>query len=175
LREERSRLRDEKETLAGAVAELKRRLLLAQSERAAADAQQHINRVDKLLVALVECAPQLDACWGTVVPGQAGGFRHVVGPKNSGLYVKAGTLVGEIIGALKALKLDRGVSWPPRRFELMHIDDFRIELEKLVQAFQLGRLVRTRNFVHLIGDWSASVRAALAQHEQTDNAGRVAA
>jgi hypothetical protein len=146
-------------------------VVAAQQATGRADALVHIKRVNELLAALVECAPRLDACWGTVVPGQAGGFRHDLGPKNPGLYVKTGAIVAELVGALKALGLDRGVSWPPRRFELMHIDDFRIELEKLVQAFQHGRLVRTRNFVHLIGDWSSSVRAALARHgEQTNQA-----
>jgi hypothetical protein len=127
-------------------------------------------RIEQSLISLVdECAPELDKCWGKVIPGSAAGFCRVVGPKNPGLYVKSGTLVTEITKELKTLRLDRAI-WPPARFELMHIDDFRIELEKLVSAYQHGRLVRARNFVHLIGDWSASVRAALAQHgEQTTN------
>jgi predicted nucleic acid-binding Zn-ribbon protein len=81
LREERERLRDEQETLQGCVAELKRRLLLAQSESAAADAQVHINRINELLTAVQELAPKLDVCWGAIVKGSAGGFRHEVGPK----------------------------------------------------------------------------------------------
>jgi hypothetical protein len=126
-------------------------------------------RIEQSLISLVdECAPELDKCWGRVVPGSAGGFRRVVGPKNPGLYGKSGTLVTEITKELKALGLDRA-TWLPGRFELAHIDDFRIELEKLVSAYRHGPPVRARNFVHLIGDWSASVRAALAQHEQTTN------
>jgi hypothetical protein len=145
-------------------AEARRRLDAAHATRASAAALVHINHVNKSLAALIECAPRLDVCWGTITTGQAGGFIHNVGPKDPQLFAKAGALIREIVSELKALELDRGVVWPPRRFELMHIDDFRIELEKLVQAFQSGRLVRTRSFVHLIGDWSASVRATLAQH-----------
>jgi hypothetical protein len=51
----------------------------------------------------------------------------------------------------------------------MHISDFRRELEKLAGAYRDGPPVRAHNFVELVANWSASVKAAiLAQHgEQT--------
>jgi hypothetical protein len=174
LRHELSSLAEERDTLSGAVAELKRRLLLAQSERADADALVHINRVNELLTTVQELAPKLDVCWGALVKGSAGGFRREPGLKNPPLLDKVGNLVVEITRELKALKLDRGV-WLPGNFALMHIDDFRSELEKLAQTYRHGPPVRAHNFVELISNWSASVKAAMKQHdEQTDNA-RVAA
>jgi hypothetical protein len=173
LRLARQRLVEEQEGLTGALAELKRRLLLAQSERADADALVHINRIHELLTTVQELAPELDKCWGTLVKGSAGGYRREVGLKNPPLLDKVGNLVGEVTRELKALELDRGV-WLRGNFALMHIDDFRHELEKLVSAYRDGPPVRAHNFVELISNWSASVKAAMKQREQTDNA-RVAA
>jgi DNA repair exonuclease SbcCD ATPase subunit len=158
------------ESLDASLVEAKHRLLLAQSERASADAQVHINRINELLTTVQELAPGLDVSWGAVVRGSAGvGYRHEVGPKNGPLFNKVGNLVGEITRELKALKLDRAV-WLPHNFALMHISDFRRELEKLAGAYRDGPPVRAHNFVELVANWSASVKAAMKQHgEQTTN------
>jgi hypothetical protein len=127
-------------------------------------------RIERSLVFLVdECAPKLDVRWGTITTGQAGGFIHNVGPKDPQLFVKAGTLIREIVGELKALGLDRAVSWPPRRFELMHVGDLRIELQKMAQAY-CGRIPPPSecNFTGLIGALAAHIKAAMAQYEQTN-------
>jgi hypothetical protein len=115
----------------------------------------------------------LDVVWGALVKGSAGGFRREPGLKNPPLLDKVGNLVVEITRALKALKLDRAV-WLPGNFALMHIDDFRSELEKLAQTYRHGPPVRAHNFVELVASWSTSVKAAIKAAEQTDNA-RVAA
>ena len=142
----------------GAVAEARRRLAATQQAANRADAQVHIDRINELLTAVQELAPKLDVCWGSIVKGSAGGFRHEVGPKDPPLLDKVGNLVVEITGELKALKLDRAV-WLPGNFALMHVDDFRIQLEKLAQAYQHGPPVRAHNFVELISSWSASVKS----------------
>jgi hypothetical protein len=83
------------------------------------------------------------------------------------LFDKVGNLVVEIMRELKTLKLDRAV-WLPGNFALMHISDFRRELEKLAGVYRYGPPVRAGNFVQLIGDWSASVKAAMGRHEQAN-------
>jgi hypothetical protein len=144
-------------------------LVAAKAAVAQTEAQVHIDRINELLTTVQELAPGLDVSWGAVVRGSAGvGYRHEVGPRP--LFDKVGNLVGEITRELKALKLDRAV-WLPHNFALMHISDFRRELEKLAGAYRDGPPVRAHNFVELVSNWSASVKAAtMAQHgEQTTN------
>jgi hypothetical protein len=172
LADELRRLSEEKETLSGAIAELKRRATDAARVVARTEALSHIKRIEELLVALVDCAPQLDLSWGHISIGQAGGYRHVVGPKNPPLFVEAGTLVAEIFGELKALGLDRGVSWPARGrgFGIGTAEDLRRASEAAVKQYQHCGLPSSRNFVGLIDALSNSVRTAMKQHEHMEAA-----
>ena len=81
-RDELVRLGEQKETLAGAIAVLKQRAAEAARAVARTDALLRIKHVEELLTAVQGLTQQLDASWGKVEIGQAGGFRHVVGPKN---------------------------------------------------------------------------------------------
>jgi hypothetical protein len=164
------------ENIDSADAEARCRLDAAKAASARTSAQKRCQHVNELLVGLQECAPPLDVSWGTVVTGTVpGGFRIDVGPKNGPLYIKAATLVGEIFAELKALGLDRDVAWHrTARWDVGTAEDLRRALETAVKAY-CGRLPRSWNFVGLTDALSNSVRAALKQREQTDNAGRVAA
>jgi hypothetical protein len=127
-------------------------------------AKHHFKKLHEQLGALEALAGPLDACWGTLVATGYGGQRREIGPKNGPLFTKTGTIVGEIIKELRALSLDRGVTWPPRLWDVMHVDDLRLELQSFTEHF--GRLPSPRacNFAGLI----AVLVAALAQHEQTE-------
>jgi hypothetical protein len=165
LRHRGAELADEVLNIKSAIVHADACLVAAKAAVAQTEAQVHIDRINELLTTVQELAPGLDVSWGAVVRGSAGvGYRHEVGPKNGPLFDKVGNLVGEITRELKALKLDRAV-WLPHNFALMHISDFRRELEKLAGAYRDGPPVRAHNFVELVANWSASVKA-LAQHGQ---------
>jgi hypothetical protein len=174
LREERSRLRDEKETLTGAVAKLQKLLADARKLEADADARGHTKRLLELIGALEEMAGSLDACFGTYVKGSMGGLRHEVGPKNPPLLDRCGECIGQIFLAMKAIDdvtrsdLRKGVVWPPGPWSKGHVADLRKVFERVVLQYCSPRLPSARNFAGLITALADSIKAALAQHEQTN-------
>jgi hypothetical protein len=173
LRQERQRLVEEQEMLAGALAGLEQRKADARDAVARTDASERRKRIEQLLVALAECAAPLDVSWGRIETGQAGGFIHRVGSKNPPLFEKAGTLVAEIVVELRALRLDRGVAWPSptagRGFGIGTCEDLRRAFETAVKQYAPARLPgsRSRNFVGLIEALASGIRAAMKEHEAT--------
>jgi hypothetical protein len=172
-RVELSSLAEEKETLTGAIVELKKRLAAEQQATNREIARGHTKRLHEQLRALQELAGPLDMCLGSMGPGQMGGSRYVPGLANPPLLDRAGTLVAEIIGELEALGRGRGVKWPPRRWSLGHAEDLRRDVQAFVEHFGHLPAPSGRNFAGLIGVLMASVKA---QHdEQTNKAEEIAA
>jgi hypothetical protein len=153
------------ESLDASLLEAKRRLDAARQATNRAEALVHINHIDKSLAALVDCAPQLDVCWGKLVATGFGGQRREIGPKNGPLFNKTGAIVAELVAALKALSLDRGATWPPRLWDVMHVDDLRLLLQSLAEHF--GRLPAPREctFSNLVAVLASGIKAEL----QTNN------
>jgi hypothetical protein len=167
LRQERCNLGEAKETLLGAIDGLRKRSALAQNAIALTDAAKRCKRVCELLVALQECATQLDVCAGDVVKVQAW-WRIDPGPKNPPLIARVGDIVANIFVELKALGLDHGVVWPPRLWGLADVEDFRRDFMTMAQRYS-GRFASSRrNLVEAIEGWADNVRAAVLQHEQTN-------
>ena len=158
-----------------AIAEADRRLAQAREAVGHETAKQHFKKLHEQLSALEEMAEPLDMCLGKMVAGQMGGKKYEPGLANPPLLLATGDKLASVVQELTALGLDRGVKWPPGRWDRAHVADLRIELQAFVEHF--GRLPAPsgRNFAGLIGVLVASIKAALAQHEQTNNAGRVAA
>jgi hypothetical protein len=152
----------------GAVAEARRRLDAAQRATSHEIATGHTKRLLELISNLEETAGPLDTCLGKMVAGQMGGLRYSPGLANPPLLLATGNKLASIVQELTALGLDRGVKWPPGRWDRAHVADLRIELQAFVEHF--GRLPAPsgRNFAGLIGVLVAGVKAALAQHEQTN-------
>jgi hypothetical protein len=138
-------------------------------------ARQHFKRLHEALDALQEMAGPLDDVLGGLQPGSMGGKKYVPGPANPPLLDRAGECIGQIFTQLKAIDactgsdVRRGVSWPPGSWSRGHVADLRKALEGAAQTY-CGRLPppSERNFSGLIGVLVAGVKAALAQHEQTN-------
>jgi hypothetical protein len=159
------------ESLDASLVEARKRLDAAQQATNHEIARGHIKRLHEQLCALEEMAGPLDLCLGQMVAGQMGGRKYVPGLKNPPLLLATGDKLASIVQELTSLGLDRGVKWLPGRWDVAHVADLRIELQKMVQAY-CGRLPPPSacNFAGLIGVLVAALKTALTQHgEQTTN------
>jgi hypothetical protein len=167
-------------SVAGALRAANKQVAAAKQAIGHEAAKQHFKKLHEQLNALEEMAGPLDACLGSLQPGSMGGRKYVPGLANPPLLDCCGECVGQIFISAKAIDectgsdLRRGVSWPPGRWSKGHVADLRKVLETTVQSY-CGRLPSTRNFAGLITALADSIKAAMKQREQTDNAGRVAA
>jgi hypothetical protein len=117
LRHELSSLVEEKDTLSGAIAELKRRLADAQQTAADADATERRSRVRALLVELEACGPAMDR----TVEHPEGGLRRINDPQSR---VKVAALVGSLLVELRALGITEA-RFPVGRYDVGAWQDLR--------------------------------------------------
>jgi hypothetical protein len=174
LRDERSRLRDEKETLAGAVAKLKKLLDAAKAAVVQVDAADHRACARGILRELHEIAPTLDAT-----------HEHVDGAgrvftSNPPACLRAGTLIGALFVELRSLGLTT-VTWPPARWDVGGRETLKKELMRVLRdgwhynpgatrsPITIGRrFIEGPFFADLFAYWEKRLDSAL--REQTKDA-----
>jgi hypothetical protein len=177
LAQELSSLHEEKDTLGGALSELKKRAADAVRVTERADASERCKRVRAICQEIESLGPDLDR---TIEHPTDGGLYC---PNDPPLQSKVGTLVGVLFAELRALGLDHGVAWPAWRWDLASKVDLAKELRTRVIAgwrvlagkVQPGssrsvafgeRRYLSVDFTKLLSVWSDALRADLARHEQ---------
>jgi hypothetical protein len=177
LAQELSHLHEEKDTLAGAIAELKKRAADAMRVTERADASERCKRARELLIEIEACGPLLDR----VIEHPEGGMYS---PNDPPLQSKVAALAGDLLTELRALRLT-DATFPRYRWDLSTKPDLTKALRDTVRAgwpALSGKIMPNTSasvpfgerryisidFVKLLAVWCAAVRADLTRYERAN-------